>query len=38
MAVLGSMAKHGALTPGDLDKCRDILGKKYGLSLCSIFR
>ena len=38
MAVLRSMVKNCILTDSDFQKSCDILAKKYGLSLCSIFR
>lgn len=38
IAALQRMIKIGILTDSDLQKCRDILAEKYGLSLCSIFR
>lgn len=37
-AVFRSMAKNGILTEADYQKCCDILARKYGISLCSIFR
>jgi len=36
--VFRSMVKNGTLTEADYQKCCDILAKKYGISLCSIFR
>ena len=36
--VFRSMVKNGILTEVDYQKCCDILAKKYGISLCSIFR
>lgn len=36
--VFRNMVKNGILTETDYTKCCDILAKKYGLSLCSIFR
>lgn len=36
--VFRSMVNSGILTEDDYAKCFDILGKKYGISLCSIFR
>ena len=35
--VFRSMVKNGILTGADYQKCCDILAKKYGISLCSIF-
>ena len=35
--VFRSMVKNGTLTEADYQKCCDILAKKYGISLCSIF-
>lgn len=36
--IFRSMVKNGILTEADYQKCCDILAKKYGISLCSIFR
>ena len=36
--VFRSMVKNGVLTETDYRKSCDILAKKYGISLCSIFR
>ena len=36
--VFRSMVKNGVLTEADYRKSCDILAKKYGISLCSIFR
>ena len=38
ITVFRSMVKNGILTEADYQKCCDILAKKYGISLCSIFR
>ncbi len=38
IAVFRTMVSSGILTEADYAKSRDILAKKYGLSLCSIFR
>ncbi len=38
LAVFQTMVKNGILADGDYHKIRDTLAKKYGISLCSIFR
>ena len=37
-AVFRAMMKNGVLSEEDYRKSCDILAKKYGISLCSIFR
>ncbi len=38
LSVFQSMVKNGVLTDTDYEKICAVLAKKYGISLCSIFR
>ncbi len=38
LAVFQTMVKNGILVDGDYHKICDTLARKYGISLCSIFR
>ncbi len=38
LSVFQSMVKNGVLTDADYEKICAVLARKYGISLCSIFR